>query len=71
MLLPITSGWQNWQTVSGRINLEKGEYTLRMKIINGDFNLNLSSNVLCKNGQLVSDFVSIPEGICKFNASDI
>ena len=40
MLLPITSGWQNWQTVSGRINLEKGEYTLRMKIINGDFNLN-------------------------------
>ena len=40
MLLPITNGWQNWQTVSGRISLKSGEYTLRMKIINGDFNLN-------------------------------
>ena len=40
MILPITNGWQNWQTVSGRISLNKGEYTLRMKIINGDFNMN-------------------------------
>lgn len=37
-------------------------------LTSGDFKLNLSSNVLCKNGQLVSDFVSIPEGICKFKA---
>lgn len=40
-------------------------------LISGDFKLNLSSNVLCKNGQLVSDFVSIPEGICKFKAKVI
>ena len=40
-------------------------------LTSGDFKLNLSSNVLCKNGQLVSDFVSIPEGICKFKAKVI
>lgn len=37
-------------------------------LVNGDVKLNVSSNVLCKNGQLVSDQVVIPESICKFKA---
>ena len=37
-------------------------------LIGGDIKLNLSSNVICKNGQLVSNFVTIPESVCKFKA---
>lgn len=37
-------------------------------LVNGDFNLNMASNVLCKNGAIVSDFITIPESICKFKA---
>ena len=37
ILLPVTNGWQNWVNVTSSIQLPKGNYTLRMRIINGDF----------------------------------
>ena len=40
ILLPVTNGWQNWINVTSSIQLPKGNYTLRMRIINGDFNMN-------------------------------
>lgn len=38
--LPVTGGWQNWQNVFGTLDLSKGHYTLRMKVLTGGFNLN-------------------------------
>ena len=40
ILLPVTNGWQNWVNVTSSIQLPRGNYTLRMRIINGDFNMN-------------------------------
>ena len=40
MLFPITQGWQNWENTIGKIQLPSGNYTLRIKVISGDFNLN-------------------------------
>ncbi len=37
---PVTGGWQSWQTVESEIDLVKGDYTLRIEIINAPFNLN-------------------------------
>ena len=38
--LPITGGWQSWETVSASTNLIEGSYKLRMKVIQPGFNLN-------------------------------
>ncbi len=38
--LPITGGWQSWFTSSTSVVLNKGVYTLRMKIVKSGFNLN-------------------------------
>lgn len=38
--LPITGGWQSWQTTSTAVVLNKGIYTLKMKVIKSGFNLN-------------------------------
>ena len=38
--LPITGGWQSWETVSASTNLTEGSYKLRMKVIQPGFNLN-------------------------------
>tara|TARA_B100000965_G_scaffold63229_1_gene49030 strand:+ start:6093 stop:8762 length:2670 start_codon:yes stop_codon:yes gene_type:complete len=38
--LPITGGWQTWQTVSASTTLNTGSYKLRMKVIQAGFNLN-------------------------------
>ena len=38
--LPITGGWQSWQTTSTAVVLYKGIYTLRMKVESSGFNLN-------------------------------
>tara|TARA_B110000438_G_scaffold298035_1_gene345456 strand:- start:908 stop:4156 length:3249 start_codon:yes stop_codon:yes gene_type:complete len=40
MLFPVTQGWQNWKNTIGKIQLPAGNYILRIKVINGDFNLN-------------------------------
>ena len=38
--LPITGGWQSWQTSSTAVVLYKGIYTLKMKVVKSGFNLN-------------------------------
>ncbi len=38
--LPITGGWQSWQTTSTDVILKKGIYTLKMEVIKAGFNLN-------------------------------
>lgn len=37
---PITGGWQTWQTKTSNLLMPKGIYTLRMRIIDGNFNMN-------------------------------
>ncbi len=38
--LPITSGWQNWESVDANINLTAGDYILRLVVEDAGFNLN-------------------------------
>jgi hypothetical protein len=38
--LPVTGGWQNWQTQSAVVKLKKGKNTLRLHAITDGFNLN-------------------------------
>lgn len=38
--LPVTGGWQSWFTSSTSVVLNKGVYTLRMKVAKSGFNLN-------------------------------
>lgn len=38
--LPVTGGWQQWQTVEMNVNLSKGSKTLRVYAGRGGFNLN-------------------------------
>jgi len=38
--VPGTGGWQSWQTVSGTAALPSGNFTLRLEIVDGLFNIN-------------------------------
>lgn len=38
--LPVTGGWQSWQTKSGTVELPAGYQVLRLKVITAGFNLN-------------------------------
>ncbi|MGI9531542.1 carbohydrate-binding protein [Lutimonas sp.] len=38
--VPVTGGWQNWETATTSITIQKGFQTIRMKVIKGGFNLN-------------------------------
>ena len=38
--LPVTGGWQSWQTTSTETTLNAGIYTLRMKVLESGFNMN-------------------------------
>ncbi len=38
--VPVTGGWQNWQTVKTKIQLKEGNSLLRVKIIQPEFNIN-------------------------------
>jgi hypothetical protein len=38
--VPVTNGWQTWQTVSTNIDLEEGISTLKVKILQPEFNIN-------------------------------
>lgn len=40
VIIPVTGGWQIWQTFTASINLTEGIYTLRVKILQPEFNLN-------------------------------
>ncbi|MDX6182736.1 carbohydrate-binding protein [Flavobacterium sp. Fl-77] len=49
--LPITGGWQNWQTSSTTVNLTQGNHKLKFEIVKDGFNLNwfnFSNNVTSK-----------------------
>jgi endoglucanase len=38
--VPVTGGWQTWQTVSTKISLKKGSSILRVSIVQPEFNIN-------------------------------
>ena len=38
--LPVTGGWQSWETASVDVNLDQGIYDLRMNVVQPGFNLN-------------------------------
>lgn len=38
--IPVTGGWQNWQTSSGLADLSAGDITIRLHALAGGFNLN-------------------------------
>lgn len=38
--LPVTGGWQNWQTLNSSINLSQGNHRLKLEVVKGGFNLN-------------------------------
>lgn len=38
--LPITGGWQNWQTLNSSINLSQGNHRLKLEVVKSGFNLN-------------------------------
>jgi hypothetical protein len=38
--LPVTGGWQQWENTTSSITLTKGLQTLRMKVLQGGFNMN-------------------------------
>jgi hypothetical protein len=45
--IPVTGGWQNWQTVSSIIDLESGDSIIKLLATKGGFNLNwFSLNIL-------------------------
>ena len=38
--LPVTGGWQSWQTTSTKTVLDAGVYTLKMEVLKAGFNMN-------------------------------
>ena len=38
--LPVTGGWQSWQTTSTETTIEAGVYSLKMKVLESGFNIN-------------------------------
>ena len=40
IIIPATTGWQDWENISKAINLDSGKYQIRLKILAGPFNLN-------------------------------
>lgn len=38
--VPVTGGWQNWQTVTTKLELSAGHTRLRLKILQPEFNIN-------------------------------
>lgn len=38
--LPVTGGWQTWEDITGTINLPEGSHVLRMRVLEGGFNMN-------------------------------
>src|SRR5690606_15642021 len=38
--VPVTGGWQTWQTVSTKMELDEGRGILRVNIIQPEFNIN-------------------------------
>ena len=40
LIIPPTTGWQDWENTSKALNLDSGEYQIRLKVLSGPFNLN-------------------------------
>lgn len=40
LILPTTGGWQTWESTSKALTLPEGEHQIRLKILDGSFNLN-------------------------------
>lgn len=40
LIIPATTGWQDWESTSKAVNLDSGKYQIRLKILGGPFNLN-------------------------------
>lgn len=40
LIVPVTGGWQVWQTINTNMNLSEGVCTLRIKILQPEFNIN-------------------------------
>ena len=40
IIIPATTGWQDWESTSKAVNLDSGEHQIRLKILGGPFNLN-------------------------------
>jgi hypothetical protein len=40
MEVPVTNGWQSWQTTTAQVILDAGIYTLKMKVLESGYNLN-------------------------------
>ena len=38
--LPVTGGWQSWQTTTTETTLNAGVYSLKMKVLESGFNIN-------------------------------
>ena len=38
--VPTTGGWQNWQTITGQVDLPAGKHLLRLYVEKGPWNLN-------------------------------
>ena len=63
--LPITGGWQTWETVSASTTMNEGSYKLRMKVIQPGFNLNwiefdYTGNSMGINDNFITDFRLYP-----------
>lgn len=68
-VLPVTGGWQTWQTVSRSVTLAAGTQTLRLAALAGGFNLNwfkltqaVSSNLLTNPGFETGGATQTPAG---------
>lgn len=51
--LPITGGWQNWETANTMVNLPQGNHTLKLEVVRDGFNLNwfnFSDNIVTRIG---------------------
>ncbi len=69
--LPITGGWQTWETISSSTNLSEGSYALRMNVIQPGFNLNwiefdFTGNSMDLNDNLVTNFIIYPNPVTDF-----
>ena len=40
LIIPPTTGWQDWENTSKALNLDSGKYQIRLKVLSGPFNLN-------------------------------
>ena len=40
IIIPATTGWQDWESISKAVNLDSGKHQIRLKILAGPFNLN-------------------------------